>query len=79
MMTKQAVTRTELKTVAAKDLQAGMQIFAVQFEGERSELKTPAPVMGVWHHGPCVTTLTPRGYVEWDQDEIVRVRVRKGN
>jgi len=57
----------------ATDLVPGNRIYDTQIEGERLTLTTPAGITAIWHHGPCITTLTSRGYVEYSADEIVRV------
>jgi hypothetical protein len=69
-LSKQAITAR----VAAKDLKRGMQVFDVQIEGERIERKTPARISGTWQHGPCTTVETRRGAVEYDENELVRVK-----
>jgi hypothetical protein len=71
-LSKQAVTAGHRNT-RAEDLEPGMKIFDVQIEGERIARKTPAVIERVWTHGPCITTLTRRGYVEYSADEFVKV------
>jgi hypothetical protein len=70
-LSKQAITG---KRVAAEDLKPGMKIYDVQIEGERLTRKTPAPIVKTWQHGPCTTIDTTRGAVEYDAEELVRVK-----
>lgn len=69
-LSKQAITAR----VAAKDLKSGMQVYDVQIEGERLTRKTPARIVKTWRHGPLSTIETTRGAVEFDAEELVRVK-----
>lgn len=71
-LSKQAITRGK-RNVAASELVAGDAIFDYQQDGERKTRKTQATITETWRHGPCVTVLTSRGYVEYDAAELVTV------
>lgn len=75
-LSKQAITGT---LTPAKDLKRGMQVYAVQIEGERIERKTPARIVATWQHGPLTTIDTTRGAVELDAEELVRVKPMRGH
>lgn len=60
-------------TIPARKLATGDKIYDVQIEGERIERKTAVPVRKVYKHGSVITTLTSRGYVEYDENEPVQV------
>lgn len=64
-------------TIPARKLATGDKIYDVQIEGERIERKTPATVVRVHKHGPCITVQTDRSPsaidVEYDENEPVRV------
>ena len=58
---------------SAYSLMVGDSVFIKQVEGEIVTLKTPAIITAKWEHGPLVTILTERGYVELDELDIVEV------
>jgi len=58
---------------SAYSLIPGDSVYVKQVEGEVITLKTPAEIIQTWKHGPCVTILTSRGYVELDEFETVDV------
>lgn len=58
---------------AAYSLAIGDAVYIKQVEGEIITLKTPAEITGKWEHGPLVTILTKRGYVELDELDLVEV------
>lgn len=58
---------------AAYSLMIGDAIYLKQVDGELITLKTPAEITGKWEHGPLVTILTSRGYVELDELQLVEV------
>lgn len=60
----------------ALSIDTTMSIYDVQIEGEVFTLKTPAPVLQTWQHGPCITILTRRGYVEYNQMDQVKAVVK---
>ena len=58
---------------SAYSLAIGDYIYLEQVNGEVITRNTPAEITGRWSHGPCITVLTTRGYVELDEFEIVKV------
>ena len=48
-------------------------VFIEQVEGEIITHTTPATITATWAHGPCITILTERGYVELDELDNVEV------
>lgn len=62
-----------MATRCAYSLMIGDAVYIKQVDGARVTLKTPATIKGKWEHGPLVTILTSRGYVELDELDLVEV------
>ena len=60
-------------TRSAYSLIPGDEINLSQSEGEIITHTTPATITHTWQHGPCITVLTERGYVELDEFDVVEV------
>ena len=59
--------------VQASELVTGHSIYDYVTDGERKTRASASVITHTWRHGPLVTVLTARGYVEYAADELVSV------